>query len=335
MDITQHASLTDLSFPQHCLALNDFSFQQIHHILNTANSYIDSSGHHIKASRLLNGVTIANLFFEPSTRTRTAFEIAAIKLGATPINLNIEQSATHKGETLLDTVRNLEAMLCQIFIIRHALSGACHFIAKHVSPNTHIINAGDGQHAHPSQALLDMLTISRHQRPFQELSVAIVGDIKHSRVARSQIQALTTLKVPDIRLVAPKTLLPHACDQKNITFYTDMSQGIQNADVIIMLRLQKERMTDACIPPGNEYAHYYKLNQEKLDLAAKNAIVLHPGPINHGIEIDYSVANSYQSLILKQVTYGIAVRMALFSLIFKQSSFIQTKLNHQEACSHV
>lgn len=309
---------SDLPFPHHCLAIKDFSKEHISHILTTANQYILSDGYHIKTSKELEGITIANLFFEPSTRTRTAFEIAAIKLGATAINLNVEQSATHKGESLLDTIRNLEAMLCDIFVIRHALSGAAHFVAKHLSPQTHIINAGDGLHAHPSQALLDMLTIKRHQKPFHQLSVAIVGDIKHSRVARSQIHALRTLDVPDIRLVGPKTLLPDTHNYDKVSCHYSLSSGIKDADVIIMLRLQKERMMDACIPSDTEYASFFRLTQDQLKLAAPDAIVLHPGPINHGIEIDYSVANSCQSLILKQVTYGIAIRMAIFSLIINQ-----------------
>jgi aspartate carbamoyltransferase catalytic subunit len=258
---------------------------------------------------------VFNIFFENSTRTRTTFEIAAKRLSADVVNLNINSSSTSKGETLLDTVDNLCAMHADMFIVRHAQSGAAHLIAKHVAPEVHVINAGDGRHAHPTQALLDMYTIRHYKKEFHNLRVAIVGDILHSRVARSQIHALTTLGVPEVRVIAPKTLLPNHVEQLGVRVFHNMEQGLRDVDVILMLRLQNERMQGAALPSAQEYFKYYGLTQEKLALAKADAIVMHPGPMNRGVEIDSSVADGSHSVILAQVSFGIAVRMAVMSLL--------------------
>ncbi len=300
---------------QHLLTTEGLSRQTILQVLDTARSFISVGQREIKKVPLLRGRTVVNLFFEASTRTRTTFEIAAKRLSADVINLNVATSSTSKGETLLDTVHNLEAMHTDLFVVRHNRSGAAHLIAAHVPPHVHIINAGDGAHAHPTQALLDMFTIREHKGEFGRLKVAIVGDVLHSRVARSQIHALNTLGVAEIRVVAPRTLLPTAVERLGVTPYTDMRAGLDGVDVIMMLRLQLERMVGALFPSEQEYFNLYGLTPAKLGYAKKDAIVLHPGPMNRGLEIDSAVADGPQSVILPQVTNGIAVRMAIMALI--------------------
>ena len=269
----------------------------------------------IKKVPILRGKTVANLFFEASTRTRSTFELAAQRLSADILNLNINTSATVKGESLLDTLHNLEAMQIDMFVIRHQDSGSAHFFAQHVHPGVSVLNAGDGQHAHPTQAMLDMFTIRRYKQQFENLSVAIVGDIKHSRVARSQIHALNILNTGEVRIVAPPTLLPKQADTLGVQVFHDMNQGLRDVDVIIMLRLQKERMTGALLPSEKEYFRQFGLSSERLQFAKHDAIVMHPGPANRGIEIESSVMDGNQSVILQQVTFGIAVRMAVMSMI--------------------
>lgn len=305
---------------RHLLTIEGLSHQTIIEILDTAESFISMGEREIKKIPLLRGKTVVNLFFESSTRTRTTFEIAAKRLSADVINLNVSASSTSKGETLLDTIRNLEAMHTDLFVVRHAESGAAHLIARHVPLHVHIINAGDGRHAHPTQALLDMFTIRRHKGSFKKLKVAIVGDIMHSRVARSQIHALTTLGVAELRVVAPKTLLPMAVEKLGVRAYTNAEEGLDGVDVIMMLRLQRERMQGAHIPSEQEFFNLYGLTPAKLALASKDAIVMHPGPMNRGLEIDSAVADGPQSVILPQVTYGIAVRMAVMALIMGGSA---------------
>jgi aspartate carbamoyltransferase catalytic subunit len=262
----------------------------------------------------MRGKTIINLFFENSTRTRTTFELAATRLSADVLNMNIATSATSKGESLLDTIRNLEAMQVDMFVVRHALSGAAHFIAQQTAPHISVINAGDGQHAHPTQAMLDMFTIRQHKKQFEGLKVAIVGDILHSRVARSQILALNTLGVTDVRVIAPKTLLPADVTSMGVTALHDMNEGLNDVDVVIMLRLQKERMNSAFLPSESEYFRCFGLTEAKLKQAKSDVIVMHPGPINRGVEIASSVADGSHSVILQQVSNGIAVRMAVMSM---------------------
>lgn len=300
---------------QHLLTTEGLPASILLNILDTAESFIGVTERDVKKVPLLRGKSIFNLFFEPSTRTRTTFEIAAKRLSADVVNLNIAASSQSKGETLLDTVNNLSAMHADMFVVRHSQSGAAHLIARHVQPEIHVINAGDGRHAHPTQALLDMFTIRHYKLDFHKLRVAIVGDILHSRVARSQIHALTTLGVPEVRIIAPKTLLPAKVERLGVHVYHQMEQGLKDVDVLLMLRLQNERMLSARLPSAEEYFKYYGLTQEKLALAKHDAIVLHPGPMNRGVEIDSAVADGKQSVILPQVTFGIAVRMAVMSIL--------------------
>lgn len=300
---------------QHLLTIEGLPSAVLTQILNTAESFMGVTEREIKKIPLLRGKSIFNLFFEPSTRTRTTFEIAAKRLSADVLNLNIAVSAQSKGEALLDTVNNLSAMHANMFVVRHSQSGAAHMIASHVKPDIHVINAGDGRHAHPTQALLDMFTIRRYKNDFHNLRVAIVGDILHSRVARSQIHALSTLGVPEIRVIAPKTLLPSKVERLGVHVYHDMENGLRDVDVLIMLRLQNERMLGANLPSNEEYFKYYGLTPEKLAKAKSDAIVMHPGPMNRGVEIDSVVADGKQSVILPQVTFGIAVRMAVMSIL--------------------
>jgi len=300
---------------QHLLTIEGLNAGMLRHILDTAESFVGVSERDVKKVPLLRGKAIFNLFFEPSTRTRTTFEIAAKRLSADVFNLNISASSQSKGETVLDTVDNLAAMQADMFIVRHAQSGAAHFIARHVAPHIHVINAGDGRHAHPTQGLLDMYTIRHYKKEFHNLRVAIVGDVLHSRVARSQIHALTTLGVPEVRVIAPKTLLPAQVERMGVQVYHDMTTGLKDVDVVIMLRLQNERMRGALLPSAQEYFKSYGLTQDKLALAKPDAIVMHPGPMNRGVEIDSDVADGKQSVILPQVTFGIAVRMAVMSIL--------------------
>lgn len=305
---------------RHFLSIEGLSRQILTDILDTAESFSGITDQSIKKVPLLRGRTIANLFFESSTRTRTTFELAAKRLSADVLNININASATSKGETLLDTLRNLEAMHCDMFVVRHNESGAAHFIAQHVQPHIRIINAGDGQHAHPTQAMLDMLTIRHNKKDFSHLRVAIVGDILHSRVARSQIQALNILGTSEIRVVAPRTLLPAKVQSLGVHAYTDLKKGIRDVDVIIMLRLQKERMQGALLPSSHEYFQLYGLTEAKLSYASKDVIVMHPGPINRGIEMDSQVADGPHSVILQQVSHGIDVRMAIMSMAMSSTN---------------
>ena len=299
---------------RHLLSIEGLKRQQIVEILDTADSFVTATGQAVKKVPLLRGKTVVNLFFEPSTRTLTTFELAAKRLSADVLKININASATTKGESLLDMLRNLESMHCDMFVVRHAESGAAHFIASHVAPHISVLNAGDGRHAHPTQALLDMYTIRQAKGDFAPLCVAIVGDITHSRVARSQIQALTTLGVSELRVVAPKTLVPPQVETLGVHAFHDLEQGISGADVVIMLRLQKERMLSALLPSEQEYYQRYGLTLEKLKAAKADAIVMHPGPINRGVEISSDVADGPQSVILQQVSNGIAVRMAVMSM---------------------
>lgn len=300
---------------QHLLTTEGLPASILLNILDTAESFVGVTERDVKKVPLLRGKSIFNLFFEPSTRTRTTFEIAAKRLSADVVNLNIAASSQSKGETLLDTVNNLSAMHADMFVVRHSQSGAAHLIARHVRPKIHVINAGDGRHAHPTQALLDMFTIRRYKYDFRNLRVAIVGDILHSRVSRSQIHALTTLGVPEVRVITPKTLLPTKVERLGVHVYHDMAQGLKDVDVLLMLRLQNERMLGARLPSSEEYFKQYGLTQEKLALAKQDAIVMHPGPMNRGIEIDSAVADGKQSVILPQVTFGIAVRMAVMTIL--------------------
>jgi len=303
----------------HLLTLEGLPADVIRSILDTADPFVSIAEREVKKVPLLRGKAVFNLFFENSTRTRTTFEIAAKRLSADVINLNIGASSTSKGETLLDTVDNLVAMDADIFVVRHSQSGAPHLIAHHLNAHgrshVHVVNAGDGRHAHPTQGLLDLYTIRHYKKAFHELTVAIVGDVLHSRVARSLIHGLTTLGTPEVRVIGPKTLMPAKVEAMGVRVFHDMREGLRGCDVVVMLRLQSERMKGALLPSPGEFFKNYGLTQEKLALAKADAIVMHPGPMNRGVEIDSPVADGERSVILPQVTFGIAVRMAVMSII--------------------
>ena len=300
---------------QHLLTIEGLPRETLIHILDTATSFVGVTAREVKKVPLLRGKSVFNLFFEASTRTRTTFEIAAKRLSADVINLNIAVSSHTKGETLLDTVDNLSAMHADMFVVRHAQSGAPHLIASHVASHLHVINAGDGRHAHPTQGLLDLYTIRHYKKDFTRLSVAIVGDVLHSRVARSLIHALTLMGTPDVRVIGPMTLIPAGVEKLGVTVFHDLERGLRDVDVVVMLRLQSERMRGALLPSAQEFFKYYGLTPEKLALAKPDAIVMHPGPLNRGVEIDSAVADGSQAVILPQVTFGIAVRMAVMSIL--------------------
>jgi len=300
---------------RHLLSIEGLPREIITHIMDTASSFLEVSDREVKKVPLLRGKSVFNLFFENSTRTRTTFEIAATRLSADVVNLDVRTSSASKGESLLDTIDNLAAMHADMFVVRHAQSGAPYMIASHVGPDINVINAGDGRHAHPTQGLLDMYTIRHFKKDFSNLTVAVVGDILHSRVARSDIHALTTLGVPEVRAIGPLTLLPPGLEQMGVRVFTDMREGLKGVDVIMMLRLQNERMRGALLPSAQEFFKHYGLTAEKLALAKPDAIVMHPGPMNRGVEIESAVADGTQSVILKQVTFGIAVRMAVMSIL--------------------
>jgi aspartate carbamoyltransferase catalytic subunit len=303
----------------HLLTLEGLPADVIVRILDTAVPFTSIGERDVKKVPLLRGKVVFNLFFENSTRTRTTFEIAAKRLSADVINLNIGASSTAKGETLLDTIDNLVAMNADMFVVRHAESGAPHLIASHLTrtgrTHVHVVNAGDGRHAHPTQGLLDLFTIRHYKEDFRALSVAIVGDILHSRVARSLIHGLTTLGTPDVRVIGPRTLLPSRVETMGVRVFHDIAEGIKGCDVVVMLRLQNERMKGALLPSPGEYFRYYGLTPEKLARAKPDAIVMHPGPMNRGVEIDSAVADGEHAVILPQVTFGIAVRMAVMSIL--------------------
>lgn len=310
IQLNEHGNL------KHFVTIEGLSKETLNTILDTAETFINDNNQLI-TSPLLEGRTVMNLFFENSTRTRTTFEAAAKRLSANVLNIDIARSSTAKGETLRDTLWNLQAMAADIFVVRHSSSGAAHFIAKDVCPNVAIVNAGDGQHAHPTQAMLDMLTIRREtKKSFEALSIAIIGDIKHSRVARSDVAALQTLGCKDIRVIAPNTLLPYGFSEygEGVRLFNQMDEGVKDCDVIMTLRIQNERIESPALASQLEFHKMYGLNEARLALAKPHCIVMHPGPMNRGVEITSSIADGAQSVILNQVTNGIAVRMAVLAL---------------------
>ena len=298
---------------RHFLTTEGLPGPLLHRILDTAESFSGVIGKSVKKVPLLRGRTVINLFFEASTRTRTTFELAAKRLSADVLNVNVATTAV-KGESLLDMLHNLEAMQADMFVVRHGDSGTASYIARNVGEGIAVLNAGDGRHAHPTQAMLDCFTIRRHKGRFEPLVVAIVGDILHSRVARSQIHALNALGTAEVRVIGPRTLLPRDVESLGVRVFHAMETGLRDADVVIMLRLQRERMQGALLPSEHEYYRLYGLTEERLTAAAADAIVMHPGPINRGVEIASSVADGPRSVILEQVTNGIAVRMAVMSI---------------------
>ena len=296
---------------KHFLNIENLSVSHIQEIIAKADEYAKNKKNKFYD---LEGKTIASLFFEPSTRTKTTFELASKKLSADFINIDIANSSTLKGESIIDMIKTLEAMSCDMFIVRHSISGTPHYIAKEVGNKICIINAGDGIHSHPTQAMLDMYTIKKYKGGFKGLNVSIVGDILHSRVAKSLISSLKILSVDNINVIGPKNLMPENLGTLDVNYHHDLESGINNTDVIIMLRLQKERMHESLIST-EEYYEKYGLTQNKIKSAKKDVIVMHPGPINRGVEIDSDVADGNNSVILDQVTAGISIRMAIMSLI--------------------
>ncbi len=311
----KNLQLNDNGDLHHLLAIEGLPKRIIERILDTAESFVGINEREVKVVPLLRGKSIFNIFFENSTRTRTTFEIAAKRLSADVVSLDVQRSSTNKGETILDTIANLTAMHADMFIVRHSESGAPYLIAQHAASHVHVVNAGDGRHEHPTQGLLDVFTIRKYKKDFTRLTVAIVGDILHSRVARSQIHALTTLGVPEVRVIGPRTLLPADIERLGVRVFTSLEEGLKGVDVVTMLRLQSERMTGGLLPSASEYFSRYGLTPQKLALAKPDAIVLHPGPMNRGVEIDSAVADGNQSVILPQVTYGIAIRMAVMAIL--------------------
>jgi len=321
---SSNLQLNDRGQLRHFLSVEGLPRSLLESIMDTAESLSSVTEQTVKKVPLLRGKTIVNLFFETSTRTRTTFELAAKRLSADVLNVNIATSATTKGESLLDTIRNIEAMHVDMFVVRHAQSGAPHFIARHVAPHISVINAGDGRHAHPTQAMLDVFTIRKHKGDFSQLRVAIVGDILHSRVARSEIHALRILGTREIRVVGPRTLLPADIESLGVKPFYDLDCGLEGVDVIIMLRLQRERMNGAFIPSEHEYYARFGLTEARLAQAKPDAMVMHPGPINRGVEIESRVADGSRSVILQQVTHGIAIRMAVMSMAMRHESSERT-----------
>ena len=298
------------------LGLEGVSGEDISAILDTAASFKEISERDIKKVPTLRGKTVINLFYENSTRTRTSFEIAAKRLSADTVNISASSASVSKGETLADTARNLEAMRPDAIVVRHPSSGACHLLARHVS--CPIINAGDGCHEHPTQALLDLLTIREHRGEIAPLTVAIVGDLLHSRVGRSNLHALRALGAT-VRVVGPPTLVPPEFAALGAELYTNLHEGVRDADVVMMLRIQRERQGGNFFPSVDEYSQYFCLTEAAVRLAKPDVIILHPGPLNRGLEIASEVADGPYSLIMHQVTNGLAVRMALLYLLIARS----------------
>ncbi|MBS0959943.1 MULTISPECIES: aspartate carbamoyltransferase catalytic subunit [Acetobacter] len=293
---------------RHLLGLEGMPPDQIEPLLDLAENYALLNRSRKVSRDVLRGRTLINLFFEDSTRTRTSFELAGRRLGADVINMSVAQSSVNKGETLLDTAATLNAMQADLLVVRHSQSGAPALLARKVDAS--VVNAGDGMHEHPTQALLDALTIRRHYGHLAGLTVAICGDVAHSRVARSNIHLLTTMG-SKVRVVGPPTLVPGAIRHLGVEIFHTMEDGLKDADVVMMLRLQHERMSSGLIPSPREYFRFYGLNQKRLALARPKALVMHPGPMNRGVEIDSQVADSDQSVIQEQVEMGVAVRMAV------------------------
>ena len=300
---------------RHLLTLENLPGELVTEILDRAQTFLSVGDRKTKKLPLLRGRSVFNLFFENSTRTRTTFEIAAKRLSADVVNLNIATSSQSKGESLLDMIDNLVAMQADMFVVRHAQSDAAYMIAKHVPKGIHVINAGAGSHSHPTQGLLDAFTIRRFKKDFSRLKIVIIGDILHSRVARSQIHVLKALGVNEIRVAGPETLVPETLSDMGVSVYNDVDSAIKGVDVVTTLRLQNERMKASLVPSAQEFYEKYGLTKERLALAHSDAIVMHPGPINRGVEIASNVADGPQAVILRQVTFGIAVRMAVMSLL--------------------
>ena len=297
---------------KHILGLEHLSVPDIEHILNTAESFKEISDRSIKKVPALRGKTVVTLFFEPSTRTRLSFDIAAKRMSADTFSISASTSSTTKGETLADTAKNIEAMMPDIIVMRHPSSGASSYLANRIS--TSVINAGDGTHEHPSQGLLDLMTVKEHKGEIKGLKVAIIGDISHSRVAHSDIVGFSKMGA-NVFVSGPATLIPKKVNQLGARVCPTIKEAVTNADVVMPLRIQKERQSDPLIPSFREYASFFGINRHNLQFAKPDALVMHPGPVNRGVELTPDVADSSQSVILDQVTNGVAIRMALMYLV--------------------
>ena len=303
---------------RHLLTLQGLTRAQISALLDHAELFLSPMGSDVVRSDTLRGKTIANLFFEPSTRTRASFDLAAKRMGADVLNLDVNTSSRKKGESILDTLYTLQAMQVDVFVVRDASAGVPAYIARHVDPHVSILNAGESDVSHPTQGLLDLLTIRQRKGAFENLIVAIVGDIAHSRVARSAAEGLTTMGVGELRLVSPKALAPDPASMPPCKLMHKLEDGVRNADVVMALRIQRERIGSLDgIPSIDEYYASYGISQERMKFAAPEAIVMHPGPMNRGIEIESSLADSRQSAITQQVTNGVAVRMAVLDTVIR------------------
>lgn len=302
------------TFPhRHLLGIEGLNRLDVEQLLDLADEYVDLSRQKRKHKDVLNGLTLVNMFFENSTRTQSSFELAGKRLGADVVNMSLQTSSVKKGETLIDTAMTLNAMRPDLLVVRHSSSGAVKLLSRKVG--CAVINAGDGQHEHPTQALLDSLTIRRRVGDISGLRIAICGDIAHSRVARSNV-ALLNLLGAQVRLIAPPTLTPSGADGWGAEVFTDMREGLEGCDVVMMLRLQLERMDGAFLPSSREFFHYFGLDEEKLSCAKPDALVMHPGPMNRGVEIQSTIADHVQrSLITEQVEMGVAVRMAVLDML--------------------
>ncbi len=306
--------MRDPVFPHHnLLGIEGLSPLEINHLLDLSDPYVAINRNAEQVSERLSGKTVVNLFFENSTRTRTSFELAALRLGANVVNMQVEASSVSKGETLIDTAVTLNAMHPDVLVVRHPQSGAVKLLSEKV--NCAVVNGGDGSHEHPTQALLDALTIRRRRGKIEGQKIAICGDVSHSRVARSNIYLLLTLGA-EVRVIAPRTLIPGQIERLGVKPYSDMREGIKDCDIVMMLRVQNERMSGSYIPSVREYFRFFGLDREKLALAKPDALIMHPGPMNRGVEIDSDVADDVErSAIREQVELGVAVRMAVLHLL--------------------
>jgi len=304
---------------RHLLTLEGLPRVMLEALLERAQRYVRAPGERIAPTNLLRGVTVANLFTEPSTRTRVSFELAAKRLGAQVVNLEVQLSSRAKGESMLDTVYTLEALHADVLVIREAEVGVLGLVASHVAPHVSVLSAGEAHIAHPTQGLLDALTVRQRKHSFENLAIAIVGDIRHSRVARSAYHAFSALGVPELRIVAPPAFMPEADEFAGATRFGSLKTGLKDVDVVMMLRIQKERMTQASLPDGDRYFAKFGLTPERLALAKPDAIVMHPQPMNRGIEIASDVADGAQSVIRDQVRNGVAVRMAVLAAVVAQA----------------
>ncbi|MFO0447105.1 MAG: aspartate carbamoyltransferase catalytic subunit [Pseudomonadota bacterium] len=302
---------------RHLITLEGMTSEQVRELLDRAQRYLRRPGEIPAHGRSLAGITVGNIFTEPSTRTRSSFELAAKRLGADVLNLEIQLSSRVKGETVLDTVYTLQAMAVDVFVIRDAEPGVCQYVAEHVAPHVSVLSAGEAHLSHPTQGLLDALTILQYKGGFRDLVVAVVGDVRHSRVARSAYQVFTALEVGELRIVAPDALMPDEGEMPEAKRFKTLESGIEHADVVMMLRIQKERMAQAAIPDAHDYFARWGVTKQKLKLARPEAIVMHPGPMNREIEIASEVADGPHSVIRQQVTNGVAVRMAVLETVIE------------------